>query len=165
VTAYQLQNDLAEEIERVLSDMIFQNPKGKQEHMKAYVQELPKREQTVQPGSLMAEDGEEEDPYPFCVVMMESGTIYNGEQTVNTVLVFGIFDDSLKNLGHRALMNVIHKVTERFIKNPVLRDMYQIDTRQGISWILDDEERYPYFIGGMTMSWNAYFVEREDRYA
>ena len=96
---------------------------------------------------------------------MESGTIYNGEQTVNSVLVFGIFDDSLKNLGHRALMNVIHKVTERFIKNPVLRDMYQIDTRQGISWILDDEERYPYFIGGMTMSWNAYFVEREDRYA
>lgn len=163
MTTFQLQEDLVEEIERVLSDMIFQDPKGNQAHMKSYAQELPKREQSVNRGNLMDEG--EEDPYPFCVVRMESGTIFLGAQTVNTVLVFGIFDDSMENHGHQALLNVIHKVTERFIKDPVLKDMYRMDTQRGISWILDDEERYPYFIGGMTMSWNAYFAEREDRYA
>lgn len=163
MTIYQLQKDLADEIENILGDMIFLDPTGNPERMRAYVQELPKRVQPVGTGNLMDEG--EEDPYPFCVVRMESGIIFLGAQTVNTVLVFGIFDDSMENHGHQALLNVIHKVTERFIKDPVLKDMYQMDTQQGISWILDDEERYPYFIGGMTMSWNAYFVEREDRYA
>lgn len=163
MTIYQLQKDMAEEIELVLADMVFRNPGGNQEHMRAYVQELPKRVQPVGLGSIMSED-EEEDPYPFCIVRTESGVVYSGSQTVRTVLVFGIFDDSLENLGHQALLNAIHKVTERFILDPTLKNMYRMNDQEGISWILDEEERYPYFIGGMTMSWNAYFVEREDRH-
>lgn len=163
MTVYQLQKDLAEEIEHILSDMAFRDPKGNQECMRAYVQELPKRVQSVGMGSIMPED-EEEDPYPFCIVRMESGVVYSGAQTVRTVLVFGIFDDSLENLGHQALLNVIHKVTERFIVNPVLKNMYRLNDQEGVSWILDEEERYPYFVGGMMMAWDAYFAEREGRY-
>lgn len=163
MTIYQLQKDLAEEIELILADMIFLDPGGNQEHMRAYAQELPKRVQPVGLGSIMQED-EEEDPYPFCIVRAEAGVAYSGVQTVRTVLVFGIFDDSLENLGHQALLNAIHKVTERFILNPVLKNMYRMNDQEGISWILDEEERYPYFIGGLAMSWNTYFVEREDRY-
>lgn len=164
MTIYQLQKDLADEIEHILDDMLFLDPRGNQEHMRAYIQELPKRVQPVGPGSIMPED-EEEDPYPFCIVRTESGTVYSEVQTVRTVLIFGIFDDSLENLGHQALLNAMHKVMERFILDPVLKNMYQMNTGEGLSWILDEEERYPYFIGGITMSWNAYFVEREDMYA
>lgn len=165
MTIYQLQQDLAEEIERITSDMLFKNPKGDLEPLKAYLQELPKREHTVSPGNLMPED-EEEDPYPFCIVRMESGGMYPGVQRVKVILVFGIYDDSMDNLGHQPLLNVIHKVAERFIKNPVLKDMHQMDIREGVNWILDDEERYPYFIGGLEMTWDTYFVERgEDMYA
>ncbi|MCM1122548.1 MAG: hypothetical protein NC416_08195 [Eubacterium sp.] len=164
MTTYQLQKDLAEEIEQITEDMLFQNPEGKPEHMKAFLQDLPKREQTVQPGNLMVEE-DEDDPYPFCVVRLESGAVLSGAQAVTVILVFGIFDDGMENLGHQSLLNVIHRVSERFISNPVLKDRYQMDVRRGINWILDEEDRYPYYIGGLEMTWNAYFVERgEDQY-
>lgn len=165
MTIYQLQKDLAAEIEQITSDMLFKNPNGEPEHLKAYLQDLPKREHTVSPGNLMADD-EEEDPYPFCIVRMVSGGMYSGAQRVKVILVFGIFDDGMDNMGHQPLLNVIHKVAEHFIENPILKDMHQMDIREGINWILDDEERYPYFIGGLEMVWDTYFVERgEDRYA
>lgn len=164
MTVFQLQKDLMEEIESVLSDIILKRPKGGMGIIKSYSQELPKREQVVKPGSLMPED-DGEDPYPFCVVRIESGGILPGAQEVKAILIFGIFDDSLENQGHQSLLNIIHRVSERFIKNPVLKDMYRMNEKEGITWILDDEERYPYYIGAMEMAWDAYFVEREDRYA
>lgn len=164
MTVFQLQKDLMEEIESVLSDIMLKKPKGGMSTIKSYSQELPKREQVVKPGSLMPED-DGTDPYPFCVVRMESGSIFTGAQGVRTILIFGVFDDALENQGHQALLNIIHRVSERFIINPVLKDRYRMNEREGINWILDDEERYPYYIGSMEMAWDAYFVEREDRYA
>ncbi len=164
MTVFQLQQDLMEEIEDILSDILLKKPKGGTDTIKAFSQDLPKREQVVKPGNLLPED-DGEDHYPFCVVRMESGNIYPGAQGVRTILIFGIFDDSLDNAGHQPLLNIIHKVSERFIKNPVLRDMYRMNEKEGIAWILDDEERYPYFIGAIEMAWDAYFVEREDGYA
>jgi hypothetical protein len=163
MTVFQLQKDLMEEIESVLSDIMLKKPKGGMGTIKSYSHELPKREQVVKPGSLMPED-DGDDPYPFCVVRMESGSIYPGKQGIRTVLVFGIFDDALENQGHQALLNVIHRVAERFVMDPVLKNRYQLNGKEGIGWILDDEERYPYYIGAMEMVWDTFFVEREDRY-
>ena len=164
MTVFQLQKDLMEEIESVLSDIILKKPKGGMGNIKSYSQELPKREQVVKPGNLMPED-DGKNHYPFCVVRMESGNINIGAQGVQTILVFGIFDDALENQGHQVLLNIFHRVAERFIINPVLKDRYRMNEKEGITWILDDEERYPYYIGAMEMAWDAYFVEREDRYA
>lgn len=166
MTIFQLQKDLAEEIEFILSDMIFKDPKGKPAHMKSYEQKLPKREQTIKLGNLMSEETDDEDPYPFCIVRMESGAVYAEAQKVRTILVFGIFDDEFDNQGDKILMNVLNRVSERFIRNPVLKNMYRLNCENGINWILDDEERYPYYIGGMEMEWDAYFIgKEEDRYA
>ncbi len=165
MTVYQLQKDIGDEIEKILSDMVFKDPHGGMGHMKAFSQDLPKREQTVRPGEIMPDEEELEDPYPFCIIRAEEGEIYSGAQKVKILAVFGVFDDDLENLGHQALLNVINRVAERFMADPVLKDMYRMDSNEGIRWVLDDESVYPYFIGGMEMTWNAYFVEREDRYA
>ena len=165
MTVYQLLKDLAEEIEAVLADMIFKDPKGKMEHMRAFPQALPKREQNVKIGDLLPDDEEDdEDPYPYCVVRAESGNIGIGAQKVKVLLIFGILNDDIKNQGQTELLNVIHRVTERFIKNPVLKDMYRLDLDAGMYWILDDEDRFPYFAGGVGMTWDTFFVEKEDDY-
>ena len=165
MTVYQLLKDLAEEIEAVLADMIFKDPKGKMEHMRAFPQALPKREQNVKIGDLLPDEGEDdEDPYPYCVVRAESGNMGVGAQKVKILLIFGIFDDDIQNQGQTELLNVIHRVTERFIKNPVLKDRYRLDLDAGMYWILDDEDRFPYFAGGVGMTWDTFFVEKEDDY-
>lgn len=164
MTVFQLQRDLAEEIERILANMRFKDPSGKIVPMKAYCQDIPKRQQKIRKGALMPEDEETEDPYPFCVVKAESGGIFRGAQSVSVMLIFAVFNDDMQNQGQQELLNVIHKIAERFIKNPVLKDMHRLDQEAGIKWILDDEDRFPYFVGGMTMKWETFFVEKEDDY-
>lgn len=44
MTAYQLQKDLCAEVELVLKDMLFPDPAGNLVNVKAYSQNLPKRE-------------------------------------------------------------------------------------------------------------------------
>lgn len=161
---FQLQEDLAEEIEKILSDMRFKNPQGKMVPMKAYRQDVPKRKQEIRKGALMSEEEDTEDPYPFCIVKAESGGIFNGGQSVSIMLILAVFNDDDQNQGQQELVNAIHKIAERFIKNPVLKDKYRLDQEDGIKWILDDEDRYPYFVGGMTMKWETFFVEKEDNY-
>lgn len=163
MTVFQLQQDLAEEIEKILSDMRFKNSHGKLTPMKAYCQDIPKRKQKIRKGALMPEEEETEDPYPFCIVKAESGDIFRETQRVSIMLILAVFNDDTQNQGQQELLNVIHKISERFIKDPVLKDMYRME--DGIEWVLDDEDRYPYFVGGMTMKWDAFFVEREDYYA
>lgn len=163
MTVFQLQRDLAEEIEIILSDMLFKNPQGKMVPMKAYCQDIPKRQQVIRKGALMPEEEETEDPYPFCIVKAESGDIFIEVQRVSIMLILAVFNDDTQNQGQQELLNVIHKISERFIKDPVLKDMYRME--DGIEWVLDDEDRYPYFVGGMTMKWDTFFVEREDDYA
>ena len=112
----------------------------------------------------MPEEEEAGEPYPFCIVKAESGGIFCGGQVVSIMLILAVFNDDERNQGQHELLNTIHKIAERFIRNPVLKDKYMLDQENGIKWILDDEDRYPYFVGGMTMKWETFFAEREDDY-
>lgn len=164
MTVFQLQQDLAEEIEDILSDMRFKNPAGSMVQMRAYCQDIPKRKQEIRKGALMPEKEKTEDQYPFCIVKMESGEIFSEAQKVSVMFIIAIFNDDTQNQGQQELLNVIHRIAEHFIKNPILKSRYRMDQKDGIGWILDDEDRYPYFVGGMIMKWDAFFVEREDDY-
>lgn len=66
MTGFQLQQDLGDEIEKILKDMLFYDIQGNLVHMKAYPQTLPKRRQEVGKGKLMPdEEMDGMDPYPF----------------------------------------------------------------------------------------------------
>lgn len=172
MTAYELQINLAEEIEKIEKDVLLKDVKGNQAHIKAFAQSLPKRIQNVsdmeddQEGDVMTDNEPEEDPYPYCVVRVESGNMeaVQGVHEIATVLIFGIFDDDVRCLGHQVIMNMMHRVAERFIRNPVLKGRYRMSEGAGISWVLDEEDRYPYYFGAMEMTWDTFFVGREDEY-
>lgn len=167
MTAFNLQDELAVEVERILADMLFKNVQGENAKVRAYPQELPKRIQEVKPEEIMPREWQE-DPYPFVVVRIDSGNLKTAQDTqqIKTDLVFGIYDKDFACQGHRGIMNMVHKIAERFTRNPVLNDRYRLSDDAGISWTLDEEDRYPYYFGGMEMVWDTFFVTREeDRYA
>ncbi len=167
MTTLELQDDIAKEIENILRPMLFKNPEGDLVNISAYTQSLPKRKQTVQLGNIMAA-GDGEDPYPFCVVKVDSGRMETAQSTheVRIVMVFGIFDDDTSCQGHRAILNIIQKITERFTKDPVLKNKYRMNYDEGITWTLDEEDRYPYYFGAMEIVWDTAMVRREeDRFA
>ena len=187
MTAYLLQRDLAEEVEEILKDMLLKSTDGKLTHLKSFKQEIPKKVADVKEDDVMEEGPVEEDAvdegiimenasagyieeadrYPYCVVKIASGNMQmvEGTQQIETVLIFGIFDDDIQRQGHQVIMNMIHKIASRFTANPVLKDRYRVNEQAGISWVLDDEDRYPYYFGAMNMAWDTFFVGREeDRY-
>ena len=165
MTAFNLQDELAEEIEHILKDMLFKDVHGKDAKVRAYAQELPKRRQGVKAGEIMPE--EDEDPYPFCVVRLDSGSLKTPQSAheVKTILVFGICDRDFSCQGHRGILNIFQRVAERFTIDPVLNQKYRMNYEAGINWMLDEEDRYPYFYGAMEMTWDTFFVRREDPYA
>ncbi|MBO5145014.1 MAG: hypothetical protein J6C19_05705 [Lachnospiraceae bacterium] len=181
MTPYELQEELAGEVEYILKDMVFKDVNGSSVTIKAFAQSLPKRIQNVAERSVddsgdvimpdedvMQEEKPADDPYPYCIVMLDSGSMSMTQnvQQIRTILLFGIYDDDIRCLGHQAVVNILHRIAERFAANPVLNNRYQLDYEAGISWTLDDEDRYPYYFGAMEMAWNTLFVSREeDKYA
>lgn len=166
MTPKELQRELAQETENILKDIMCKTVSGKPTNIHAFCQSLPKRMQTIAADSLMSE--EEEEPYPFCVVRIDSGVLeaVNGVQEVKTTLVFGIFDDDVSCQGHQIMLTMFQRIMERFTKNPVLGDRYQMNLGESIEWTLDDEDRHPYYLGAMSMAWNIVFASREEeRYA
>lgn len=174
MTAYELQIALASEIEKILKDVLLKDVKGNPEHIKAFAQSLPKRFQDVsdieddEESIIIPETGDDENYYPYCVVRIDSGRLemVQSAHEIITALVFGVFDDDVRCLGHQVIINLMHRIAERFIRDPVLNNRCRINKEAGISWVLDDEDKYPYYFGAMEMTWDTFFVEREDdRYA
>lgn len=170
MTAYALQKELGMEVEAILSDMLFKDVNGSQTNIKSYMQNLPKREQSIYVGGVMPIESmmeDEKDLYPHCIIKLDSGFLESAQSAheIKTFLIFGIFDDDMNCQGHQAILNIIQKIIERFTKNPVLNDRYRMNYEAGISWVLDDEDRYPYYFGALEMTWDIACVRREDKYA
>lgn len=185
MTAYELQKDIAEEVEKILQCMLLKDVKGNAVHLKAYTQALPKRTQNIHDHEeveavpdesiMVDEDIEldegtimnemlEEDPYPYGIVKIDSGELQPAQNVheVQTTLIFGIFDDDKKCQGHQVIMNMIHKIAERFTRNPYLKEKYRMNNEAGITWVIDDVDEYPYYFGAMVMKWDTFFVRLED---
>ncbi|BBF42002.1 hypothetical protein lbkm_0684 [Lachnospiraceae bacterium KM106-2] len=154
MTPLQLQDDIAKEIQNLTKDMVFKDPKGKDATLKGFKQELPK---------ILDTSGEEEDeyyPFPFAVVKLLQGDTEDYEQ-VNTAIVIGIYDDSTEHQGHMAVMNVIQKFKERFMKNPLLTSF---TSNNDFKWQLNDEDKFPYYFGAIYVSWTLPTIRREDKF-
>lgn len=178
MTALELQKTLAVEVEDILKDIICKTENGEKRRVRAFLQKLPKRIQELTAGEAqedegeMPEDGimepeEDEKAYPYCIVRVDSGELKTLQSTnkVKVTLIFGIFDDDRACEGHQVILNMIQRIMVRFTENPVLNARFRMDDGEGITWVLDDGEAHPYYFGAMTMTWDTFFVRREDRYA
>ncbi len=164
----EVQEALCDEIEKVLSDMVFTDPQEKNAKMKAYPQSLPKRDEAqMTPAEDEEYTGEGEyqfeDPFPYTVVKIDTGTIAD-PVVVNTVLIVGIYDSNKKNQGHRTVLNIIQKINERFSKNPTLAGAFRM-SEDSFKFAMPEEDSYPYFFGAINMSWQAPAFRREDKFA
>ena len=172
-----LQDDLVEELKTIFKDFRLKNPMGELSEINVFPQELPIPAPTTPPEESEAapellEEGlvedtdpvKVEDPYPYAIVRIEDGEIktIDGEQTITTLVILGVYDDSLKNQGHKDILNMIQKIYEQKTKNAILANKYEC--LHPIQWSLQEEGSYPYFIGGMALSFGVAAIRREDPY-
>lgn len=165
-----LQDDLAADLADIFKHFRLKNPQGETVGLNIFKQSLPIPTAKDIPDTVTDEELEEgkynaeaeEDPYPYIIVRVEQGTIdkIDQEQAVIVNLIIGVIDRDYNNQGHKDVLNIIQKVYERFAKNAILAAKYECV--MPITWALQDEESFPYFFGGMALTFETIPIRRED---
>lgn len=172
MVAALLQDSLAAELGGIFKGFRLKDPRGNQSGINIFRQNLPVPEsmgqENIPPEMLengLAEDITAEDPYPYIIVKIEDGEIKDeaSAQTVNTILQIGVFEDDFRKQGHKDVLNIIADIYGRFARCPVLDGRYTL--QYPILWTLQEEESYPYYYGGMYLSWETAALRREDKFA
>lgn len=176
MVATYLQDELIEELKRIFNHFRLKNPNGELSQINIYSQDLPIPKpanppdgdldpELVEEGLGLSDITNDEDPYPYIIVRVNDGeiTAIDGDQKVGVFLILGVTDPNLDNQGHKDVLNMIQKIYERFAKNAILANQYELV--MPINWALQDEASYPYFIGGMTLNFITHPIRREDQYA
>lgn len=154
MTATILQEELVKELEAIFKGDLFKNSLGEYVKLNTYEQQLPIRE-----------DEDAPDPMPYIIVRIETGSTKSGTdpQEVLVTMLFGYFDDSPENNGHKGVLGMIQKVHERFEKQPMLANQFMF--QDPFDWALQDEESCPYFFGAASMTFKTAAIRKEDKFA
>lgn len=154
MTATILQEELVKELEAIFKGDLFKNSLGEYVKLNIYEQQLPIRE-----------DEDAPDPMPYIIVRIETGSTKSGTdpQEVLVTMLFGYFDDSPENNGHKGVLGMIQKVHERFEKQPMLANQFMF--QDPFDWALQDEESFPYFFGAASMTFKTAAIRKEDKFA
>lgn len=154
MTATMLQEEIVKELEAIFRGDLFKDSLGEYVKLNVYEQQLPIRE-----------DEDSPDPMPYIIVRLETGSTKSGTdpQEVLVTLLFGYFDDSPENNGHKGVLGMIQKVHERFEKQPMLANQFMF--QDPFDWALQDEESFPYFFGAASMTFKTAAIRKEDKFA
>ncbi len=148
--------ELASELENILSHMQLPNPLGERKNINIFQLGLP----------VEKTEEESERKFPYVLIVPQEGNITGGRsepQTVYIYLLIGVYDDNTDNQGKKHVLNIISDISGRFLKDPVLDGKYYAD--EEIKWVVDTEEEYPYHYGAVWMTFNIPTFRRENRYA
>ena len=156
VPAY-FQAALMKEIERITSEIRYKLAAGGTRlGITAYKQQLP---------VITADDEDPDQFFPYAIVRLESADTEddNDHWHVKTDILIGCYDDDQTNDGHLDVLTTIQRITDRFATKPMLERKYYAN--QHFQWALQDEDTYPYFFGGVEITFSLPKIGREDDYA
>lgn len=167
MTTLQLLESMEKELKKVFSGMLFRRPSGEMGEIHVFQQDFPLKYVTDYFDGEQEEVDPDEDLFPYCVIRAESGEIEGNPQKVRMTLSFGICNRGMRNDGEIRILNLIERVSQRFISNRILDDRFVLDYETPIKWTLDQENNsYPYYFGMMEMTWNRPTIgNEEDIYA
>lgn len=157
MTVRNLQKELMKDICNIFEKDLFKDSLGKYVSLNIYAQNLPIRE-----------DEDAPDPVPYILVRVLDGKVkgWVEAQEVQVMLILGCFDDNINNDGHEILLELIQKIEERFLKNPILSKQFMFlnDEQHPFEWALQEEESFPYVFGAISMSFRTPTIRKEDKY-
>lgn len=157
MTVGNFQKELMKDIGNIFEKDLFKDSLGKYVSLNIYAQNLPIRE-----------DEDAPDPVPYILVRVLDGKVkgWVDAQEVQVMLILGCFDDNINNDGHEILLELIQKIEERFLKNPILSKQFMFlnDEQHPFEWALQEEESFPYVFGAISMSFRTPTIRKEDKY-
>jgi hypothetical protein len=158
-TLSDLEECLASEFMTMFAGRTFKNSIGNDVELKSFIHSLP-----VKTGDDESKtDADYPEPYIVSEVTGGKQASENDPHVVSVAAVICVCDDNTARHGHQDVLAIIHKIIERFGKNPLLAGRFNL--RYPIEWSLSDEDTYPYYYGGLLMQFEVAAIEKEDELA
>lgn len=158
-TLQDLEECLAEEFRSLFAGQTFTNSILHRVELKSFVHSLP-----VKQGDDEAPT-DKDLPEPYIVSEITGGKrdAEDDASMVSVAVVVCVCDDNTAKNGHKDCLGIIHRIMERFGKDPCLAGRFVL--RYPIEWTLSDEDTYPYYYGGLMLSFEVPAIEKEDELA
>ena len=136
-----LQDALVADLQELFKNRRYATPIGGTAALSVFAQNLPKRE---------SED--DDDPFPYIIARIDSGDIESQTDPykVSVFLLIGVYDDAKENQGHRTVLEIMEVIQQHFEETPLLDNQFTFT--DPFHWALQDEESYPYFFGGVEIT-------------
>ena len=159
LTAVDLQRELAQTLRGLFADTLLKSVD--QEGMRAphvFLQELP-----IPQDEYDAAFSE----LPYIIVHLSGGEIEdwdssNAHTEITVELYFGIYNNDPDRSGHVELLNMIQRIENHF---GICRRVHNFSVKPSFRWVLDEEDRHPYYFGAVSMTFDAPRTIKEDPFA
>ena len=135
----ELLDALADKVREILADFKIRSTKdGEHCEINIYVQYLPGRKKK-----------EDETFYPYVIVCFDEQTV-SDENEIKIYFLIGIRDDNEDKQGFRDVLQIANKIYYKLLEQPLVGN-FRIERECKI--ILQQEETFPFFIGGIETNW------------
>lgn len=163
MTNNQLEQSLISEIEALSSEIRLEGIDGQEKLLKGYAEAIPQLPLPVnwneEAGDGFGESDPEDALIPYFIVKTTEISYQEGEGAAKLYLLFCICDHSQEMQGYQTLWNLLNRITGRFRADTVL-DAFYCEKR--MKAVIQDEDTYPYFFGGIEMEWNLPEMEEDE---
>lgn len=144
MNARLLQDAMVVDLQDLFKNRRYKTPGGGDAALSVFPQNLPKRE---------SED--DDDPFPYIIARIDSGDIETQTDPckVSVFILIGVYDDDVKNQGHRAVLEIMEVIQQHYEETPLLDGQFTFT--DPFHWALQDEESYPFFFGGIEITFSV----------
>lgn len=161
MTVNNLQTALIKDIESTLENIPLQGASGQIKRIKAYPQALPIVEARLGWAEESVPESSEDEVFPYAVIRIMGASSQDDQEQATVYIMFGIFNDNREMTGYYDLLNVIETVVNRYRTNTVVGEFY---CERKMSVEIQQDDSYPYFFGGIEMTWNLPQLQMEGEY-
>lgn len=156
MTPIMLQKELKKELEELFAGFSSsEDAKFKERSVSVYEQDLP----------LEMETEDEEGKTPFIIVRLSEGELEQREnaEMVTVVIIFCARDTAWNRSGYQDVLNMIQKVKERLLKNPLVGKYFTAELP--LKWVVQEGETHDIYYGGMELTFACPAIQRESKFA
>lgn len=156
MTKKYLQDALVEETKKILKDIQTRSMTGEKRSVRIFPQRLP----------IMSEDEDDETKlFPYAIIRIGDAKTSEDDDVWHVTVdwLLGVYDDDQSGQGHLHIMTMIERITDRFIAEPLLDHKYRAE--QNMETALQDEDTFPFYFGGVEMSFMVPKIGRRDDYS
>lgn len=139
MTNLELLDAVKKSCEAILSNFKLRNAKNEDSHINIYTQNLPRKKEK-----------NDTSQYPYVLVCFNDMSIAD-ETEVKLYFLIGIIDNNQDNQGFRDVLEIANKLYIGLFNEPVVEHKFKMERECEI--MLQQEDTFPYFIGGMTTTW------------